>query len=115
MHSKYLAAAFIASIAAFAGSTTTANAVYLNARGMGQVLLYPYYTVNAHQNTLISVVNASGTGKVVHVRFREGYNGRDVLDFNVYLSTYDVWTAAVFDLSDAGVDSNGAAILSRDN
>ncbi|HST27451.1 MAG TPA: hypothetical protein VLK26_03685, partial [Rudaea sp.] len=88
MHTKSLAAAFIAGIAALAGSANPAHAVYLNARGMGQVLLYPYYTVNAHQNTLISVANATDTGKVVHVRFREGYNGRDVLDFDVYLSAY---------------------------
>ncbi|MGA9335795.1 MAG: hypothetical protein WBV39_16055, partial [Rudaea sp.] len=115
MHIKCLAAAFIAGIATLAGSTHSAHAVYLNARGMGQVLLYPYYTVNAHQNTLISVVNASSAGKVVHVRFREGYNGRDVIDFNVYLSPYDVWTAGVFDLSDAGADSDGAGILSSDN
>lgn len=112
MRIKFLAATCIAGIATLAGN---AHAVYLNPRGMGQVLLYPYYTVNAHQNTLISVVNATGTGKVVGVRFREGYNGRDVLDFNVYLSQYDVWTAAVFDLSDAGVDSDGAGILSSDN
>ena len=115
MHAKHLAATVIAGIAALAGSANTAHAVYLNARGMGQVLLYPYYTVNAHQNTLISVLNATGTGKVVNVRFREGYNGRDVLDFNVYLSPYDVWTAAVFALSDAGVDSDGAGILSMDH
>lgn len=115
MHSKYLAAAVFAGIATLAGGTHAAHAVYLNSRGMGQVLLYPYYTVNAHQNTLISVVNASGNGKVVHVRFREGYNGRDVIDFNVYLSQYDVWTAAVFDLSDAGIDSVGAGILSSDH
>jgi hypothetical protein len=112
MLKKSLSAAFIAALAC---SANPAHAVYLNARGMGQVLLYPYYTVNAHQNTLISVANATATGKVVKVRFREGYNGRDVLDFNVYLSPYDVWTAAVFALSDAGVESDGAGILSMDH
>ena len=112
MHGKHLAAAFIAAIVTLVASTHTAHAVYLNPRGMGQVLLYPYYTVNAHQNTLISVANATDIGKVVNLRFREGYNGRDVLNFNVYLSPYDVWTAAVFDLSDADLDSDGAGILS---
>ena len=115
MHGKHLAAAFIAAIVTLVASTHTAHAVYLNPRGMGQVLLYPYYTVNAHQNTLISVANATDIGKVVNLRFREGYNGRDVLNFNVYLSPYDVWTAAVFDLSDADLDSDGAGILSSDN
>ncbi|HET8943027.1 MAG TPA: cell surface protein, partial [Rudaea sp.] len=96
MHGKHLVAAFIAAIGTLVVTIQPARAVYLNPRGMGQVLLYPYYTVNAHQNTLLSVINASDVGKVVHVRFREGYNGRDVLDFNVFLSPYDVWTAAVF-------------------
>jgi hypothetical protein len=32
----------------------------------------------------------------VKVRFLEGHNSREVLDFNLFLSPYDVWTAAVF-------------------
>jgi len=30
------------------------------------------------------------------VRFTEGQNTREVLDFNLYMSAYDVWTAAVY-------------------
>ena len=36
-----------------------AQAVNLNPDGLGQVLLYPYYTVNAGQGTLLSVVNTT--------------------------------------------------------
>ncbi|QBB70316.1 hypothetical protein ELE36_08040 [Pseudolysobacter antarcticus] len=97
----------------------TAGAVSLNPQGIGQVLLYPYFTVNANNQTLVSVVNTQNAGKVAKVRFLEGYNGREVLDFNLYLSPYDVWTATIFDT--AGVnqrpndDSVAAALLTPDS
>jgi len=61
----------------------------------GQVLLFPYYTVRNNLNTVISVVNTTDQVKALRVRFLEGTNSRDVLDFNLYLSPYDVWTAAL--------------------
>ena len=39
------------------GVTGAAQAVNLNPDGLGQVLIYPYYTVNAGQQTLLSLVN----------------------------------------------------------
>lgn len=90
-------------------------AVNLSASGTGQVLIYPYYTVNNDQQTLLSVVNSTLVGKAVKVRFREAHNGRVVLDFNLYLSPGDVWTATVFALSDAGFSGDGAAIFSADH
>jgi len=84
---------------------STANAalaVSLNPKGTGQALIYPYYTVNNSQDTLISVVNTSAVGKVAEVRFLEGYNGRDTLAFTLFLSKFDVWTAAVTQASDDG-------------
>lgn len=85
------------------GVTGAAQAVNVNPDGLGQVLLYPYYTVrsingNAY-NTLLSVVNSTGSVKAVKVRFLEGKNSREVLDFNLYLSPYDVWTAALLQTS----------------
>lgn len=74
----------------------TAQGVYLNPRGSGQVLIFPYYTVNANQSTLFSVVNTTPNGKALRLQFHEAYNGRDALDFNVYLSPYDVWTAEIY-------------------
>ena len=95
--------------------TPPAAAVNLNPLGTGQVLIFPYYTVNAHQQTLLSVVNTNAAvGRVVKVRFREAYNGRSVLDFNLYLSPADVWTANVFALLDAGVSGDGAALFTTD-
>jgi hypothetical protein len=73
----------------------TASAVSLNPHGVGQALIFPYYTVDNGEDTLISLVNPTNVGKAVQVRFHEGFNGRDALDFVVYLSPHDVWTAAM--------------------
>jgi len=94
-----------AALAAAMISVAPAHAVTLNPRGLGQVLLYPYYTINKQQATLISVVNTSDIGKMINVRFNEGYNGRPALAFNVFLSPHDVWAAAISE------SSNGGAIL----
>ena len=75
-----------------------AAAVHLGSDGTGQVLLYPYYTANADNNTLISVVNSTANAKALKVRFYESRNGRATLSFNLYLGAYDVWTAGVFSL-----------------
>jgi hypothetical protein len=88
-----------------------AQAVYLNPQGTGQALVFPYYSVNANQSTLISVVNAKNVAKVVRVRFREGYNAREVIDFNLVLGPHDAWTATVFALQQA----DGASVLTRDS
>lgn len=92
---KVLAAAVLAS---FAGA---AQAVYVDSNGLGQALIYPHYSVQNGHNTYISVVNTTTAVKVVKVRFREGKASDDVLDFNLYLSPNDVWTAAVIPSSSA--------------
>lgn len=82
------------------GAFGSAQAVNLNPDGLGQVLIYPYYTVrndgagNAY-NSLLSVVNSTASVKAVKVRFLEGKNSREVLDFNLFLSAKDVWTAGL--------------------
>jgi hypothetical protein len=81
----------------------------LNPRGTGQVLIYPYYTVNAGYGTLLSVVNTTSHGKALKVRFHEGYNGREVLAFDLYLSPYDVWVAQTFNTSADGTGAAGLA------
>ncbi|MGA9342535.1 MAG: hypothetical protein WBV61_09430 [Rhodanobacteraceae bacterium] len=118
MKRNSLTTAVVAGIAGVAGFASIASAVDLNPDGLGQVLIYPYYTVNKNQATAISVVNTTATAKSVKVRFLEGYDSREVLDFNLFLSKYDVWTASVFDLGPAlGTDpaSSGAAITTSDN
>src|SRR5678816_1917985 len=71
--------------------------------------IYPYYTVRGGNGTLLSVVNTHQEGKAVKVRFLEGYDSREVLDFNLYLSQYDVWVAQVYD------NGSGGAVATNDN
>ena len=91
--------ALTAAVLAGLGAAGTAEAVYRDVNGVGQVLVYPYYTVQSAGgtsfNTFMSVVNTTPRAKVVKVRFREGKTSAEVLDFNLYLSPNDVWTAGV--------------------
>ena len=85
-----------------------ANAVYVNQDGLGQALVYPYYTVRGGNVTLVSVVNTTTQAKAVKVRFLEGKNSVEVLDFNLFMSAKDVWTGAILPTAD------GAAIFTGD-
>ena len=79
--------------------------------GVGHQLLVPYYTVQDGNMTVIHLVNTdTANGKAVKVRFRGASNSDDVLDFQVFLSPQDVWTAAVTAGSD-GV----AQLVTADN
>jgi hypothetical protein len=98
MNRKNLTAAVLAGLAGAAGIVGSAQAVNVNPDGLGQVLLYPYYTTNGGNQTLLTVVNTTDEAKAVKVRFSEGENSREVLDFNLYMSAWDVWTAAIVDL-----------------
>jgi hypothetical protein len=87
------------------GATGAAQAVNVNPDGLGQALVYSYYTTNgtiAPYNSLLSVVNSTNSGKVVKVRFLEGKNSKEVLDFNLWLSPKDVWTAAIVPMGAGG-------------
>src|SRR6476659_8850327 len=89
------------------GAVGAAQAVNLNPDGLGQVLIYPYYTTRAAPNgnvynSLLSVVNSTASVKAVKVRFLEGKNSREVLDFNLFLSPKDVWTAAIIPTANGG-------------
>jgi hypothetical protein len=109
-----LSAAVATGLIAATGMADRAHALQLSSDGAGQVLIYPYYTVNGQQQTIISVVNGTNVAKAVRVRFLEGYNAREVLDFNLFLSEFDVWTGTVFALSDAGLAGDGTAITTTD-
>jgi hypothetical protein len=78
----------------FAGAANAALEV--NESGAGHILVVPYYTA---QNGNMSVFHITNTdmvdGKAVKVRFRGASNSDDVLDFQVFMSPGDVWTAAI--------------------
>ncbi len=99
------------------GAMGTASAVTVNPDGLGQALIYPYFTTRSgagggNFNTYLSVVNTTASTKAIKVRFLEGKNSREVLDFNVYLSPFDVWTAAVVPSTDG---SGGSKMVTSDN
>ena len=100
MKRKTLTTAIVAGLTGVAGMVSVANAVNLNPDGLGQVLIYPYYSARGGNDTLISLVNTTSAAKSVKVRFLEGLNSREVLDFNLYLSPFDVWTAAVTEIEE---------------
>ncbi|MDR0771145.1 MAG: hypothetical protein LBE75_08105 [Burkholderiales bacterium] len=95
------------------GMASVVQAVSLSPDGMGQVLIYPYYTVRANADgnaydSLFTVINAKNAGKAVRVRIREGKAGHEVLEFNLYLAPRDVWTAAI------SANADGAQIATTD-
>jgi hypothetical protein len=107
LKTKSLYAAVIAGLGA-AGSMQ-AGAVNISQDNTGQVLLYPYYTVRGGFVTSLSVVNTDQDHtKAVKVRFLEGRNSAEVLDFNLFMSPRDVWTASVVD------NGTGAAVFTTD-
>lgn len=96
-------------LAATLGAAASAHAVNVDQNGLGQVLLYPVYTAEEGNVTAVHVTNTTNAYKAVKVRFVEGMNSQEVLDFNLYLSPYDVWTGGVVQTAE------GAALVTQDN
>lgn len=88
-------------LATLVGAAASANAMNVNPDGQGEAFLMPLYTVDNGNVTTLNVTNTTDKIKAVKVRFLEGMNSKEVLDFNLYLSPYDQWSAAV------GLDANG--------
>ena len=105
--------ALAAAVSAAALVSMDVGAVYLDPEGLGQALIYPYYTVRSAGgnpfNTYVSVVNHEATTKALRVRFREGRNGREVAGFNLFLSPFDAWAASLVPTAD------GAKVVTIDN
>jgi hypothetical protein len=97
-------------VALFAPLTTFA--VSLSTDGLGQALIYPYYTVQSTEgnafNTYVSITNQGSSTKALRVRFREGRMGKEALGFNLFLMGGDTWTGAVLP------NSAGARLITRD-
>jgi hypothetical protein len=69
--------------------------VYVNPGGQGDALIYGYYNARGSWN-FIRVINTSTSyGVGAKVRFREGKNSNEVLDFFICLSAGDQWSAWV--------------------
>ena len=87
--------AAIASAVVGALSATSAHAVNLADDGLGEAFVIPYFSAANGFNTYLNITNTSAETTAVKIRFREGFNSREVRDFNIVLSPYDVWTGAV--------------------
>lgn len=123
-----LALAGVASAAVFTGAAgdvytrgtnaatsvqTETNATVLRVAegGVGHMLLVPYFSAQNGNMSVFHVLNSDTVnGKVVKVRFRSAANSDDILDFQVFLSPGDVWTASVA----AGADGT-AELKTSDN
>ncbi|WP_291516994.1 cell surface protein [Acidovorax sp.] len=100
-----------ANIQAGAMAQRTATALSVAEGGVGHALVVPYYNAQNGNMTVLHVTNTDqDNGKLVKVRFRSASNSDDVLDFQVFMSPGDVWTAAVM----AGADGV-ANIVTADN
>lgn len=94
MKKKLLATGVAVALGALSGLASAA--VTVNAGGVGQINVLPYYSVQEGNDTLISITNTDTTrGKAVKVRFRGAEWSDDVFDFQVFLSPGDMWTGAV--------------------
>lgn len=105
MKKKLLTTAMLAAL----GGVGTAHAVHVNPDGLGQVLLFPYYTVQNGFVTSVHITNTTSVTKAVKVRFLEGKNSREVLDFNLYLSPEDVWAGQI-----VGDETGAARLITND-
>jgi hypothetical protein len=77
------------------GAAATGLTMNVNPGGTGDALIYGYYNARGSFD-FIKVVNTSTTqGVAAKVRFREGKNSNEVLDFAICLSPADQWTAWV--------------------
>lgn len=108
MKRNTLTTAVVAGLTGMAGMVSVSNAVNVNPDGLGQVLLYPYYSARGGNDTLVSIVNTTERGKAVKIRFIEAMNSREVLDFNIYMSPFDAWTAVVT------ADGEGGKMMTTD-
>lgn len=106
-YTKLVAALAAVGLVGGASAQQANTAIALNPDGLGSDLIYPFYSVQNGNATLLSVVNTTDQGKIVKIRFREYANSEDVRDFNIYMSAKDVWTAAVLPVGSNGITGTG--------
>lgn len=99
--------------------TDGVHAVHVAPGGMGQVLLYPYYTVRQDginpYDTYITVSNNTVAAKLVRLRLREALAGVPVFSAEILLSPHDTWAAAVVRTQEGAdlVTADGSCIVGR--
>ena len=71
---------------------TVPTTIYVNPGGLGDVLIYGYYNARGEVSFLRLVNTSTEYGAAVKIRFREGDDSNEVLDFFICLSNNDQWT-----------------------
>jgi hypothetical protein len=90
------------SAAAAVAMSTAHAALHINEKGTGEVLIFPFYSAENGNNTLVNIVNTTDDHKAVKVRILEAQNSKEVLDFNLYLSPADHFSFAISATEDGG-------------
>lgn len=77
---------------------TSPTSIFVNPGGLGDALIFGYYNVKGGNLNFLRIVNTStNQGIGGKIRFREGKNSNEVLDFFVCLSAGDQWSAWIVD------------------
>jgi hypothetical protein len=100
----------LAVAASAAGVASIASAqMYINTEHTGEALLFPFYSAQNGNDTLISIANTMDQTKAVKVRIIEGQQSEEVLDFNLYMSPYDHFSFAI-----TATEAGGAMLRTLD-
>jgi hypothetical protein len=95
--------------ASAAGMTGLATAqMYVNTEHTGEALIFPFYSAQNGNDTLISIANTTADTKAVKVRIIESQESEEVLDFNLYMSPQDHFAFAIT------ADGDGAKLVTAD-
>lgn len=76
-------------------TSSLAAAVELREGQYGDVLLFPFYTVENNWDTYLNVAGAGSRGRVLVLRFRAGEDGREVRTLSVYSRRAEAFRASL--------------------
>lgn len=105
MSTKFSRLSAVAGLA-LATAAGTAQAVNIAADGIGEVVVGSYYTAQPGYQTLLNLTNTQGAPIAVKIRIHEARNSRDVLDYTLTLSAFDVYTAVIKTVSNTDGSSS---------
>lgn len=94
MSTKFSRLSAVAGVA-LASAVGTAQAVNIATDDIGEVIVGSYYTAQPGFQTLINLTNTQDVPVAVKIRIHEARNSRDVLDYTLTLSAFDVYTAVI--------------------
>ena len=78
---KKQAMSLAVSAALLGGAVSATGSMYIDDGGLGETLIYPFYSAVGGNDTTINIVNTTNLVKAVKVRFIEAQNSQEVLDF----------------------------------